>query len=156
MIDHVALNAFALVSIFPEMASTITQWGVTGRAARDGRFRFETVDPRDFASDKHGTVDDRPYGGGPGMVMKAPTMTAAVEEARARLGSKALVIAMSPQGQRVNEKMLDFSSLSLLNDYAFWHSCAKYGQMPAPGKRQLATIPIKSPNVTRKVEHQRM
>ncbi|MDB2667363.1 tRNA (guanosine(37)-N1)-methyltransferase TrmD [Luminiphilus sp.] len=106
MTDRVALNAFALVSIFPEMASTITQWGVTGRAARDGRFRLETVNPRDFASDKHGTVDDRPYGGGPGMVMKAPTMTAAVDEARHRLGSKAVVIAMSPQGQLVNEQIL--------------------------------------------------
>ena len=101
-----AQHHFAVVTLFPEMFSAISDWGVTGRGLRDDLWSLSLHNPRDLATDRHGTVDDRPYGGGPGMVMKAPTMTAAVEEARARLGSKALVIAMSPQGQLVNEQML--------------------------------------------------
>ena len=106
MTNEVALSAFGFVSIFPEMISALTDWGVTGRAAREGRFRVETINPREFASDRHGTVDDRPYGGGPGMVMTAPVMTAAVERAKDLVGHQAPVIALSPQGQVVNETLL--------------------------------------------------
>jgi tRNA (guanine37-N1)-methyltransferase len=106
MTSHVSLSKFGFVSIFPEMISALTQWGVTGRALRDGRFTIDTIDPRDFATDKHGTVDDRPYGGGPGMVMKATIMAQAVEQAKRQVGLNAPVIAMSPQGQCVNEHLL--------------------------------------------------
>ena len=106
MTSHVSLSKFGFVSIFPEMISALTQWGVTGRALRDGRFTIDTIDPRDFAIDKHGTLDDRPYGGGPGMVMKAAIMAQAVERAKRQVGLNAPVIAMSPQGQRVNEHLL--------------------------------------------------
>jgi tRNA (guanine37-N1)-methyltransferase len=106
MTSHVSLSKFGFVSIFPEMISALTQWGVTGRALRDGRFTIDTIDPRDFATDKHGTVDDRPYGGGPGMVMKATIMAQAVEQAKRQVGLSAPVIAMSPQGQCVNEHLL--------------------------------------------------
>ena len=106
MTSHVSLSKFGFVSIFPEMISALTQWGVTGRALRDGRFTIDTIDPRDFAADKHGTVDDRPYGGGPGMVMKATIMAQAVEQAKRQVGLNAPVIAMSPQGQCVNEHLL--------------------------------------------------
>jgi tRNA (guanine37-N1)-methyltransferase len=78
----VALKQFGFISIFPEMLSGLTEWGVTGRAARDQLFTVETVDPRQFATDKHGTVDDRPYGGGPGMVMKAPILSQSVHKAK--------------------------------------------------------------------------
>jgi tRNA (guanine37-N1)-methyltransferase len=106
MTSHVSLSKFGFVSIFPEMISALTQWGVTGRALRDGRFTIDTIDPRDFATDKHVTVDDRPYGGGPGMVMKATIMAQAVEQAKRQVGLNAPVIAMSPQGQCVNEHLL--------------------------------------------------
>ena len=106
MINEVMLSKLGFISIFPEMISAITDWGVTGRAVRDGRCSIEVIDPREFAADKHGTVDDRPYGGGPGMVMTAPIMTAAVENAKHRLGDQAPVIAMSPQGQVVDERLL--------------------------------------------------
>ena len=106
MTSHVSLSKFGFVSIFPEMISALTEWGVTGRALRDGRFTIDTIDPRDFATDKHGTVDDRPYGGGPGMVMKATIMAQAVEQAKRQVGLNAPVIAMSPQGQCVNEHLL--------------------------------------------------
>ena len=97
MTNAVALSKFGFISIFPEMITAITDWGVTGRAVREDRCSVEMIDPRQFATDKHGTVDDRPYGGGPGMVMTAPIMTAAVERARELLGRQAPVIAMSPQ-----------------------------------------------------------
>ena len=106
MTNEVMLSKLGFVSIFPEMISAVTDWGVTGRAVRDGRCSVEVIDPREFATDKHGTVDDRPYGGGPGMVMTAPIMTAAVESAKNRLGDQAPVIAMSPQGQVVDEQLL--------------------------------------------------
>ena len=106
MTNEVMLSKLGFISIFPEMVSAITDWGVTGRAVRDGRCSIEVIDPREFATDKHGTVDDRPYGGGPGLVMTAPIMTAAVESAKNRLGDKAPVIAMSPQGQVVDERLL--------------------------------------------------
>jgi len=106
MTNEVMLSKLGFISIFPEMISAITDWGVTGRAMRDGRCSVEVVDPRDFATDKHGTVDDRPYGGGPGMVMTAPILTAAVESAKNLLGHQAPVIAMSPQGQVVDERLL--------------------------------------------------
>ena len=102
----VALKQFGFISIFPEMLSGLTEWGVTGRAARDQLFTVETVDPRQFAADKHGTVDDRPYGGGPGMVMKAPILSQSVHKAKQLLGDEALVVAMSPQGKPVDEAMI--------------------------------------------------
>ena len=102
----VALKQFGFISIFPEMLSGLTEWGVTGRAARDQLFTVETVDPRQFATDKHGTVDDRPYGGGPGMLMKAPILSQSVRKAKQLLGDDALVVAMSPQGARVDEAMI--------------------------------------------------
>jgi tRNA (guanine37-N1)-methyltransferase len=102
----VALKQFGFISIFPEMLSGLTEWGVTGRAARDQLFTVETVDPRQFATDKHGTVDDRPYGGGPGMLMKAPILSQSVRKAKQLLGDDALVVAMSPQGIPVDEVMI--------------------------------------------------
>ena len=102
----VALKQFGFISIFPEMLSGLTEWGVTGRAARDQLFTVQTVDPRQFATDKHGTVDDRPYGGGPGMLMKAPILSQSVRKAKQLLGDDALVVAMSPQGAPVDEAMI--------------------------------------------------
>jgi tRNA (guanine37-N1)-methyltransferase len=102
----VALKQFGFISIFPKMLSGLTEWGVTGRAARDQLFTVETVDPRQFATDKHGTVDDRPYGGGPGMLMKAPILSQSVRKAKQLLGDDALVVAMSPQGIPVDEAMI--------------------------------------------------
>ena len=102
----VALSKLGFISIFPEMLSGLTEWGVTGRAARDELYTVLAIDPREFATDKHGTVDDRPYGGGPGMVMKAPVLSKSVNKAKALLGQDALVIAMSPQGAVVDEAII--------------------------------------------------
>lgn len=88
----------AVLTLFPEMFSAITQWGVTGRAFESGLCQLHLQDPREEAADRHGTVDDRPYGGGPGMVMQAPILAAALAKARAVAGENAKVVAMSPQG----------------------------------------------------------
>lgn len=60
------------VTIFPEMFDSITRYGVTGRANRQGIWQFEAVNPRKFADNRLGYIDDRPFGGGPGMIMMAP------------------------------------------------------------------------------------
>ncbi len=90
----------AVVSLFPEMFAAVSDYGVTGRAVATGQLRLYLSNPRDYATDKHGTVDDRPYGGGPGMLMKIDTLELAIANARAELGEGAKVVYLSPQGQR--------------------------------------------------------
>lgn len=90
---------FAVVTLFPEMFGALTDWGVTGRAYRQGLWRLSLHNPRDHATDRHGSVDDRPYGGGPGMVMTAPVLDAALAEARQALAGDCTVVALTPQGQ---------------------------------------------------------
>ena len=67
-----------VITLFPDEFRPLVDLGVIGRAIRDGRVRVETVNPRDFATDRHRTVDDRPYGGGPGMVMAVEPLRSAI------------------------------------------------------------------------------
>ncbi|MGI9261714.1 MAG: tRNA (guanosine(37)-N1)-methyltransferase TrmD [Woeseiaceae bacterium] len=87
-----------VVTLFPEMVKTIAEYGVVGRAAERGILSLDCQDPRDFSTDVHRTVDDRPYGGGPGMVMKYEPAAAALKAARAALPSGSPVVCLSPQG----------------------------------------------------------
>jgi tRNA (guanine37-N1)-methyltransferase len=93
---------FDVVTLFPEMFAALTQSGVTRRAFEQGKCALSLWNPRDFTSDNHRTVDDRPYGGGPGMVMLAKPLEAAIDAAKARqtdLGlAKPRVVFLSPQG----------------------------------------------------------
>ena len=73
---------FDVITLFPEMFDAITQYGVTRRAAEQGKFVLHTWNPRDFTSDKHRSVDDRPYGGGPGMLMLAEPLAQAIATAK--------------------------------------------------------------------------
>jgi tRNA (guanine37-N1)-methyltransferase len=93
----------AVVTLFPELLALITDYGVTGRAVRNGLLEVTAYNPRDFTSDRHRTVDDRPYGGGPGMVLLADPLRAAIQAARQVLDG-AQVIYLSPQGQRLNQQ----------------------------------------------------
>ncbi|MEM9257020.1 MAG: tRNA (guanosine(37)-N1)-methyltransferase TrmD [Pseudomonadota bacterium] len=93
----------AVVSLFPEMFAAITDYGVTGRAVRQGLLSISYSNPRDFATDVHKTVDDRPYGGGPGMLMKTEPLRQAIDTARQRVGHQAKVIYLSPQGRRFDQ-----------------------------------------------------
>lgn len=96
-----------VVSLFPEMFEAITRYGVTGRAVEKGRVALEFWNPRDHATDRHRTVDDRPYGGGPGMLMKVDTLREAIHAARERAeqatGERPRVIYLSPQGRRLDQ-----------------------------------------------------
>ncbi len=95
-----------VVSLFPEMFDAITQFGVTGRAVTQNKLSVDYWNPRDFTSDKHRTVDDRPYGGGPGMVMKVEPLQGAIEAAKKKLGSNTKVIYLSPQGRKLEQEQL--------------------------------------------------
>jgi len=95
-----------VISLFPEMFDAITEYGVTGRAIRNGLIEFHKWNPRDFTNDRHRTVDDRPYGGGPGMLMMVQPLRDAINSARkaAELnGRKAKVIYLSPQGRKLDQ-----------------------------------------------------
>ncbi len=94
---------FDVVTIFPEMVKVLAEHGVVGRAVKRGTVALETWNPRDFTRDVHRTVDDRPYGGGPGMVMKVEPLVAAIEAARARAEAGTRVLYLSPQGSRLDQ-----------------------------------------------------
>ncbi len=91
---------FDVVTIFPEMIAGTLGYGVASRALEAGKVHVETWDPREYATGRHRSVDDRPYGGGPGMVMLFEPLAAAVRKARAARGDDAEVIYLSPQGER--------------------------------------------------------
>lgn len=88
-----------VVSLFPEMIRDAAAWGVTGRALDKGKVRLVCTNPRDFTTDVHQTVDDRPYGGGPGMVLKYEPLGAAIESAKAQMPDGSKVIFLTPQGR---------------------------------------------------------
>ena len=90
---------FAVVSLFPEMIGTIGEYGVVGRAQQRGLIKVDVENPRDHTSDAHRTVDDRPYGGGPGMVMKVEPVAAALESAKGKLPEGCPIVYLSPQGR---------------------------------------------------------
>lgn len=99
---------FDVVTLFPEMFTAITQSGITRRAFEQKKCELALWNPRDFTSDKHRTVDDRPYGGGPGMVMMVKPLEAAVMEAKKRQIATDLpaprVIYLSPQGKALTHE----------------------------------------------------
>ncbi|MFA0809994.1 tRNA (guanosine(37)-N1)-methyltransferase TrmD [Microbulbifer epialgicus] len=97
----------ALVSIFPEMFAALTEYGVSGRAVKDGLLEVRCWNPREFTSDKHRTVDDRPYGGGPGMVMMAEPLCQALQAARSWAGEDGDAVRsiyLSPQGRQLDQR----------------------------------------------------
>lgn len=98
---------FDVITLFPEMFGVVRDLGVTGRAHAQGRWSLHAWNPRDFTQDVHRTVDDRPYGGGPGMVMMAAPLEAAVnaaQDARAAQGlGRAPVALLAPVGQRYDQ-----------------------------------------------------
>ncbi|MGL9769527.1 MAG: tRNA (guanosine(37)-N1)-methyltransferase TrmD [Sodalis sp. (in: enterobacteria)] len=93
-----------IISIFPEMFRAITDYGVSGRAIKNGLLNMEWWSPRDFTHDKHHTVDDRPYGGGPGMLMMIQPLLDAIQKAKNKAGKEAKVIYLSPQGRRLDQQ----------------------------------------------------
>lgn len=96
---------FDVVSLFPDIFSVVRDQGVTGRAHAQGVWSMHTWNPRDYTHDVHRTVDDRPYGGGPGMVMLAHPLECAVAQAREERGeSQTPVVLMSPAGKTFDQR----------------------------------------------------
>ena len=103
---------FGVVSLFPEMVDTIGQFGVVGRAKQRELISIDIINPRDYTNDVHRTVDDRPYGGGPGMVMKYEPVAAALKASQDRMSERCPVVFLSPQGRVFDQAMaLRFSEL---------------------------------------------
>jgi len=100
---------FDVVTLFPEMFAAVTQSGIPRKALEAGLWRLETWNPRDFTTDNYRTVDDRPYGGGPGMVMLAEPLEKALDAVRAAGGGN--VVYLSPQGRRLDHaKVMELSA----------------------------------------------
>lgn len=95
-----------VISLFPEMFDALSL-GVTGKAIERHLMALKLWNLRAFAMDKHRTVDDRPFGGGPGMVLKTEPVRASIKQAKQELGSDALVVYLSPQGKVVDQDMLN-------------------------------------------------
>ena len=106
---------FGVVSLFPELVVGVAEHGVVGRAFRDGTLALEQIQLRDHAIDRHGTVDDKPYGGGAGMVLRVDVVAQAVADAQARwrryaaAGSadRVRVIALAPHGERLGQQRVN-------------------------------------------------
>jgi len=111
---------FDVVTLFPEMFSAVTASGITSRALQAGLWQLKTWNPRDYTKDIHRTVDDRPYGGGPGMVMLAEPLEQTLAAVREAGGGR--VIYLSPQGQRLDHG----KSIELAQCSAVTLLCGRY------------------------------
>jgi tRNA (guanine37-N1)-methyltransferase len=101
---------FDVITLFPQMFEAITKYGVTGRASENAIYRLHAWNPREFTEDNYRRVDDRPYGGGPGMVMLAEPLEKTILAARARQMANGVdatkVIYLSPQGRPLNQTLV--------------------------------------------------
>lgn len=113
------------ITLFPEMFQSITEYGVTGRAHKQGVWQFASINPRQFADNKLGYIDDRPFGGGVGMVMMAEPLIKAIDLAKQNLSGclkNSRVIYLSPQGTPLTHEKV--KSLSQLDDLILL--CGRY------------------------------
>jgi len=105
------MKHFDVVTLFPAMMDALADHGITARSLDEKRFELKAWDPRDFTKDAYRRVDDRPYGGGPGMVMLAEPLMAAIEAAKQRQRDAGVerpqVVLMSPQGERLTEALVE-------------------------------------------------
>jgi len=93
----------AVITLFPEMFAAVTDYGISSRAVKEGLLQIASYNPRDFTEDRHQTVDARPYGGGPGMVMMIEPLRRAISAAREWTDENPLVVYLSPQGKVLNQ-----------------------------------------------------
>ena len=98
---------YHILTLFPEMVLDGLNTSIIGRAAEKGLLSIEAVNIRDYTKEKHGHVDDTPYGGGAGMVMQAAPVCDAYEALCERIGKRPRVLYMTPQGQTFNQKIAE-------------------------------------------------
>ena len=103
-----------IVTLFPEMFQALS-YGIISRALKNELLAIDFYNPRDFTTDLHKTVDDRPYGGGPGMVMKVEPLLAAIAAGQQKAGNKAKVICMSPQGKTITQEDINAIAVDAAN-----------------------------------------
>ena len=111
---------FDAITLFPEMFAAVTHSGITRRALETGLWQLNTWNPRDFTTDNYRTIDDRPYGGGPGMVMLAEPLEKAIGAAKAAGGGR--VIFLSPQGAKLDHEKV----MGLASEHALTLLCGRY------------------------------
>ena len=111
---------FDVVTLFPQMFAAVAESGITSRALQAGLWSLKTWNPRDFTTDNYRTVDDRPFGGGPGMVMLAEPLAKALEAARAAGAGR--VIYLSPQGRKLDHRRV----IELSREAALTLLCGRY------------------------------
>ena len=111
---------FDAITLFPEMFAAVTASGITRKALEAGLWQLHTWNPRDFTTDNYRTIDDRPYGGGPGMVMLAEPLEKAIDAAKAAGGGR--VIFLSPQGAKLDHAKV----MSLASERAVTLLCGRY------------------------------
>jgi len=104
---------FDVITLFPELVEQTASMGVVGRAIIDQRLELKTWNPRDFTEEQHRTVDDRTFGGGPGMVMKVGPLKKSIEAAQQVSDAPAKVIYLSPQGRRLDQQGVNYLSQML-------------------------------------------
>jgi len=109
-----------VVTLFPQMFTAVTESGITSRALEAGLWQLKTWNPRDFTTDNYRTVDDRPYGGGPGMVMLAEPLEKALDAAQAAGAGR--VVYLSPQGRKLDHRRV----LELSKERAITLLCGRY------------------------------
>ena len=112
---------FDVVTLFPEMFAAVTSSGITSRALEAGLWSLTTWNPRDFATDRYRTVDERPYGGGPGMVMLAEPLDRALDAVR-KSGGSAKTIYLSPQGRKLDHPRV----MQMVQERAVTLLCGRY------------------------------
>lgn len=111
-----------VISLFPQMFDALADHGMTGRAIRRGLVRVQRWNPRDYARDRHRMVDDRPFGGGPGMVMAVEPLRSAIRAAKAGMGTGTAVVYLTPQG-----RTLDHATVTRFVSYGrLLLVCARY------------------------------
>ena len=111
---------FDAITLFPEMFAAVSASGITSRALEKGLWQLQTWNPRDFTTDNYRTIDDRPYGGGPGMVMLAEPLEKAIDAVRKDGGGR--VIYLSPQGAKLDHQKV----MSLAKEPAVTLLCGRY------------------------------
>ena len=111
---------FDAITLFPEMFAAVTHSGITRRALENGLWQLQAWNPRDFTTDNYRTIDDRPYGGGPGMVMLAEPLEKAIQAAKAAGGGR--VVYLSPQGARLDHAKV----MRLVQEPALTLLCGRY------------------------------
>jgi tRNA (guanine37-N1)-methyltransferase len=111
---------FDVVTLFPQMFAALTESGITARALQSGLWQLRTWNPRDFTTDNYRTVDERPYGGGPGMVMLAQPMERTLDAVKSSGGGR--VIYLSPQGGKLDHRKV----MALSKESAITLLCGRY------------------------------